>query len=139
LKGNPGRRAVKTAPTLPVSPACPEAPSYLDPLGRERWNEIAPALHAAGLLTECDLATLAVHCEAFARWRVALDLLKAAPLTVVGSMGNAVPNPLVGIARSAAADMVATAKEFGLSPASRSKVSPTEPPTPGKFDGLIPA
>jgi phage terminase small subunit len=53
--------------------------------------------------------------------------------------GNPRLNPMVSIARKAAADMVRYAGEFGLSPAARARISAGvghEPP-PGKFNGLL--
>jgi phage terminase small subunit len=55
------------------------------------------------------------------------------------SSGDAAQNPLIGIARRAAADMVRYAGEFGMSPAARARISAGigyEPPE-GKFDGLL--
>jgi phage terminase small subunit len=53
--------------------------------------------------------------------------------------GDAIQNPLLGIARRAANDMVRYAGEFGMSPAARARIRAGvwhEPP-PSKFDGLL--
>jgi len=51
------------------------------------------------------------------------------------SNGNAIQNPLVGIANKAMADMVHFAIEFGMTPAARSRVVATPPDekTPGTY------
>jgi phage terminase small subunit len=47
-------------------------------------------------------------------------------------------NPLVKIARGAAADMLRFAAEFGLTPVARSRLSVAGRLSgPGKFDGLL--
>jgi P27 family predicted phage terminase small subunit len=137
IRGNPSKRPVKAAPSLPAAPTVPEPPSYLTGHAIERWREVAPQLHAAGLLAEVDSAILAAHCTSYAMWRTAQEALKTEPLTVAGSMGQPTANPLISIARSAASDMISSGERFGLTPASRSKVSPAEAPRDSKFDGLL--
>jgi phage terminase small subunit len=53
--------------------------------------------------------------------------------------GNPRQNPLVSIARKAAADMVRFAGEFGLTPVARARIAagPFGQPPPGKFHGLL--
>ena len=62
-------------------------------------------------------------------------------LLVKRADGNDGPNPLVGIARRAADDMVSLAGHFGMSPAARARISAGvgyEPPPGGsEFDGLL--
>ena len=73
---------------------------------------------------------LAAYCMAFSRWvRAELDLEKMAELdpTTHGVMikttnGNAIQNPLVGVASTARRDMQRLAAEFGLTPSSRTQI-----------------
>jgi P27 family predicted phage terminase small subunit len=44
-------------------------------------------------------------------------------LVIKTAMGNEIQNPLIGIINKAAADIVKISGEFGLTPASRSRVS----------------
>ena len=64
------------------------------------------APYAAGLMTELDRAALAAYCAAYGRWAqaeqainrmAAKDELNAA-LMIKTTSGNAIQNPLVGIA-----------------------------------------
>ena len=91
------------------------------------------ALYAAGLMTELDRAALAAYCAAYGRWAqaerainrmAAKDELNAA-LMIKTVSGNAIQNPLVGIANKAKADMVRYAAEFGMTPSARSRVTAT--------------
>ena len=59
-------------------------------------------------------------------------------LLLKGSAGSAMANPLIKIARCAAADMVHFAGEFGMTPRARSYLSAAGRTSgPGKFDGLL--
>ena len=113
----------------------------------DEWWRVAGELHRLGLLTVLDVMPLAAYCESYKNWRRAVETMHAmaAPdtsgLLVKRADGNPAPNPLIGIARKAAADMVRYAAEFGMSPAARARISAGvgyEPPPGGnKFDGLI--
>jgi len=47
--------------------------------------------------------------------------------------GNAIQNPLVGMANRAMADMVRYATEFGMTPSSRSRIAGNTDPNQGDF------
>ena len=102
------------------------------------------------VLTVLDLMPFAAYCEAYALWRRAEEAIAMRAeldpvfhgLLVKGPDGFAEENPLVGIARGAARDMVRFAGEFGLSPAARNRISVGAPgfgppPGPSKFAGLL--
>ena len=75
---------------------------------------MVPELRALGLLTVLDLQPLAAYCEAYARWvaaeqafaRMAEKDQVTEVMMIKGSAGSPMQNPLVKIARCAAADMV---------------------------------
>ena len=83
-----------------------------------------------GILTGVDRAALAAYCQAWGRWRqaeralaamAALDPVTGA-LMIKTKEGNAIQNPLVGVANKAMADMVRYAAEFGMTPSARTRV-----------------
>ena len=110
--------------------------------------DTGPELHRLGLLTVLDLMTFGAYCEAYHRWRVASEVLArmaekdpaTSGLLVKRADGNDGQNPLVGIARRAADDMVSLAGVLGCR-RPRVQVSAGvgyEPPPGGsKFDGLL--
>jgi P27 family predicted phage terminase small subunit len=108
----------------------PAAPAFLSEEALARWNDIAPKLHRAGILTIVDDAVLAAHCQAWGRWKQAESALaRAAEIDPLGKglmiktqSGNLIQNPIVGTANKAMADMVRTAVELGMSPSARSRV-----------------
>jgi P27 family predicted phage terminase small subunit len=93
-----------------------------------------------------DITPLAAYCDAYGRWITAERLLAVMAdkdaitkgLLLKGSAGSAMANPLVKIARYAAADMVRYAGEFGMTPRARSYLDVAGRTSgPGKFDGLL--
>src|SRR4029079_10913387 len=146
LKGNPGKRAIRAAPGLAVPATPPDPPEFLDEHAKNEWWRVAPELHALGLLTVLDLQPLAAYCQAYAHWvtaeralaRMAAEDPHFSGLMITGSTGSHMANPLVKIARGAAADMLRFAAEFGLTPVARSRLSVAGRLSgPGKFDGLL--
>jgi P27 family predicted phage terminase small subunit len=81
------------------------------------------------LLSVVDQAALAAYCTAFSRWRNAEELLKEQAvrdrtrgLLVKGGCGR-IENPLVGIARTSAKEMLRFASEFGFTPVARARIA----------------
>lgn len=104
-------------------------------MAQEEWGRIAPELWRIGLLTEADLVPFSAYCHAFARWRGAEDALavmaKSDPVTgaliVRTSQGTTIQNPLIGTANKALGMMMRIAVEFGMTPASRTRIAAGEP------------
>jgi phage terminase small subunit len=90
---------------------------------------------------------MAAYCYSFSQWRMAADALARMqtndPATggqlIRTKYGDAAMNPLVGIARKHAADVIRYAGEFGLTPVARARLAAAgdAPARPGKFDGLL--
>jgi P27 family predicted phage terminase small subunit len=149
LRGNPGHQKLRPEPEPLIPKTCPEAPAFITGYAADEWWITAPELHRLGLLTRIDVPALATYCHAYGQWRLAAETLAkmAASDPVAGGMliktkyGDAVQNPLVGIARKHAADMVRYAGEFGLTALARSRlaqgINAPPPPHGGKFDGLL--
>jgi P27 family predicted phage terminase small subunit len=131
LRGNPGQRPInKREPKPSIAPEPPEPPDFLSPAAKDEWWRIVPELHALGLLTVLDLKVLAAYCSTAAHWeaaeRMLRDMAERDPVTgallIKTAAGNAMYNPVIGIARKAAQDMVRIAAEFGFSPAARTRI-----------------
>jgi len=84
-------------------------------------------------MTELDRAALAAYCAAYGRWAQAERAVNQmaskdgvnAALLIKTKDGNAIQNPLVGIANKARADVVRFAAEFGMTPSARTRVTAT--------------
>lgn len=129
LDGNPGRRRLNDHEPQPDGGA-PQKPLFVtaDIYASELWDQLAPQLHNMGVLTVVDGIAFAAFCFAYARWRRAEEdlgrLSDQDPAThgvlIQTRNGNAVQNPLVGVANVSRRDMLRAASELGLTPASRS-------------------
>lgn len=146
LRGNPGKRPIKPEPEPAVPDKPPEPPAFLSEDAVNEWWRVAPELHALGLFTVIDVMPLAAYCQAYAHWIAAeraLALMAAGDprfngLMITGSTGSHLANPLVKIARNAAADMLRFAAEFGMTPRARSYLDAAGRLSgPSKFDGLL--
>jgi P27 family predicted phage terminase small subunit len=146
LKGNPGKRPARSPPEPARAEECPPSPRYLNDYAKEEWQLIAPELYQLNLLTVLDVSPLAAYCCAAAQLRQAEEgteqMAKQDPhghaLTVTGSAGNQVTNPLLRVASQAMNDMQRIGSQFGLTPSGRLRLSGIKPPaSPSKFDGLL--
>jgi P27 family predicted phage terminase small subunit len=124
LTGNPGKRPARKPPEPARAEECPAPPRHLNAYAKEEWQHIAPELHRLGLLTVLNVGPLAACCSAATRLRQAEEAVeqitkrdkRGHALTVKGSAGNQVTNPLLRIASQAMADMQRIGSQFGLTP-----------------------
>jgi P27 family predicted phage terminase small subunit len=102
---------------------------------QNEWWRVATELHRRGLLTVVDLHPLAAYCQAYGRWFLAERALAAMAKKDLGGTGamtvesrshagvmRVIENPLLRVAERASQDMVKYAAQFGLTPASRSRI-----------------
>jgi P27 family predicted phage terminase small subunit len=146
LRGNPGHRPLNRNEPLPaLPPEPPEAPVELTGYARLEWDRVIPELYRLRIVTNGDIRALAAYCEAYRRWRTAVETLaemEARDPTMRGQIvktqsGGAAPNPILQIADKAARDLVRFASEFGLSALARSRISAGPTPQSDKFRGLL--
>lgn len=122
-EGRVGHVAInKREPQPPAPAAAPPAPAALAPLAAAEWDRLTPILLQVRVLTDLDYAALASYCAAFARWWEAEVGLKGQPLVITDTMGRQRPNPLIRVARDAMGDMMMVAREYGFTPASRTRI-----------------
>jgi P27 family predicted phage terminase small subunit len=119
-------RAIPNEPQPEV--VAPSCPPHLSGLAKKEWKRLVPELLALGLLTKIDRAALAAYCQCWARWVEAEEKLKVEGLTIKTPSGFEQPSAWLTIANKALALLRAYAAEFGLSPATRARVSAAEPP-----------
>jgi P27 family predicted phage terminase small subunit len=135
LTNNPGHRPLNENEPLPEE-GVPDMPSGLSPAAQEEWHRIVPILKKMRVLTVAYGAALAGYCQAYARWFEA-----EADITANGSIidepiirrrrgeddeiagKKRKKNPAVAIANESLKLMRSFLSDFGLSPASLSKVT----------------
>ena len=126
LEGNPGKRPINVNEPRPDrGKGTPRCPNSLEGPARAEWRRLAPILHKIGLLTLADLGQFMVYCAAWGRFVEASRMLAAHGLVdpAVRSDGNDRPSVWLTIQEKAAQTMHRVGAEFGLTPASRSRVS----------------
>lgn len=138
LRGNPGKRKVNKMEPQPAAAGL-GCPAWLQGDARAEWERMAPELGRLGLLTVVDVPALAGYCQAYQRWREAEAAVQTHLAAGLAGLGTAIQSGLEGMARDRLRLMTTMAKEFGFTPASRSRVSAApskeEDPFEG-FDGL---
>lgn len=126
LAGNPGKRKLNEDEPKPP-PASMDPPIHLEGDALEKWYELAAELHPVGLLTSIDVDSLMFYCTLFARWKKAEKIVKEKGEVIKTVNGNIIQNPYLAISNRALKEMNRLAVEFGLTPASRSRIR-TDPP-----------
>jgi P27 family predicted phage terminase small subunit len=107
----------------------PDAPGWLSDRAAGFWAPLVVALSVRRVLTPADGLALGMVAEALADWRAARDAIEAAggetyeAATEAGAVMLR-PHPAVAQRNDAWRRVMAGLAEFGLSPASRERVSP---------------
>lgn len=120
--GNPGKRALNAAEPEPP-PDLPDCPEHLSAVAVAEWERLAGTLHRMGVLTVVDRAALAAYCQAYARWVEAEEQLRRTPPLVKTPSGYVQQSPWIGIANKQLELMGRYATEFGMTPASRGRLT----------------
>jgi P27 family predicted phage terminase small subunit len=121
LQGNPGKRALNLTEPQPKKTQ-PKCPRWLNRFAREEWVRVVPELQRLGILTVADEKALACYCQAYGRLRLAEAIIASKGMTFTTPNGFVQKRPEVTIAREAMQLMKAFAAEFGLTPASRTRL-----------------
>lgn len=127
LHGNPGHRPTTKKMQFEHPDEVPKPPAFLDNVAKKEWKRLAPKVYAVGILTDADVAAFAAYCESYSQWVAAVKAIQArkadkkspAPLTFETDKGYQQQVPEIGIANNAKKQMLAFAREFGLTPSSR--------------------
>lgn len=145
LHGNPSKKDLPENEPKPA-PAYPKCPSILSGPGRREYHRVAGELFTLGLLTSIDLSALTAYCIAYGQMIEAERELKAIrrayldakkknayeTLLILGmpngmtrktANGNAIMEPLLSVRKQAMEQMHKFLTEFGMSPASRTRLS----------------
>jgi len=125
LHGNPGRRPFnKNQPEPPVK--IPKPPIKLGKLARRHWKYIVPLLEELGVLAAIDSSALAAYCQTFEQWEELEELKKADDRLPVDDENKLSLKDSLSIGRlliQVRNQMRMMLAEFGMTPASRGRVS----------------
>lgn len=97
----------------------PEPPAGLSPGAMAHWHVLGRQLSDAGLITALDGLALRLLCESAAEYIEAHEAMREQGFTSDTEKGNTIQNPMVGVRNKLWAQVRVMAKEFGMTPASR--------------------
>ena len=121
LEGNPGKRPLNEREPVPPQGTI-RCPSWLEAEAKKEWKRLAPALEAMGILTTVDISAFAGYCQAFARWKEAEEFISQHGSIFQTPSGYVQQVPQVSIAQQNLKIMQSFCSEFGLTPATRSRI-----------------
>ena len=116
--------AAETTDGGPLDGASPENPDWLDAAASEEWDRLVPILVGRRVLSRADGAALAILCTELSSWQTAVAGLKESGPATETASGSFKPSPELLAADRHGAALLKWLREFGLTPASRSGVSP---------------
>jgi P27 family predicted phage terminase small subunit len=120
-EGNPGKRKLPEPLELDSGPL--SKPADLPAEASALWDDLVPLLEHAGVAERVDRAAFSALCVQWARAERARAVLAAEGLFALGSTGQLVEHPGLGIERNACALFLRFAEQYGLTPAARARIS----------------
>lgn len=124
LDGNPGKRPLNNREPKPQV-RLPRPPAEISVAARREYFRLGRMLARLGVMTEADGMGLAALVQSWARWLEAQRVLN--PIQFVTKEGenivvNPLLKPLLRASHDAQEEYVRLLSEFGLTPASRSRI-----------------
>lgn len=103
--------------------AQPPAILAWDELACQVWRETAAFLNASRVMTLADVNQLVMYCQTFADWRRDEAIVALEGRTVLTDRGGMQKHPLLAVIAQNKALLNTLGQQFGMTPASRSKVT----------------
>lgn len=112
------------SPLFPVDE--PSCPSWLSREAKAEWRRVIKWLVSSRVVAEVNRAALTAYCICWGRMHKAeAQIKKKGEVYVSAKTGVEYQSPWVAIANNARSELVKLAAEFGMTPASAGRVSPT--------------
>lgn len=109
---------------FPVPDKLPNPPTILGRYGKQAWKYYGSLLLDAGLFTDGDKLALELLCKAYDRWiESEMEVAKSGTVLISTTTGGLYHNPHLNIANKSFEQIRSLLKEFGLSPAERTRVA----------------
>lgn len=131
LEGEKNKNRINRREPKP-HPGRPTCPDHLSTAAKSEWKRIVPQLEDMGLLSKIDRTELAFYCQAYARWKKAEAVLNEKGELYKTQSGNVIISPMLWVANRAMEQCHKFLIEFGMTPASRGRISVSRP---GEDDG----
>jgi len=135
IEGNPGKQKLHREPQPDLgSTPCP---SHLPPLGKKMWKHLVQHLDALNLLAKLDSTILEGICVAYARAVEADTILSRDGLTFQSGDNYRQQRPEVAISHNCWRRVKEFATEYGMTPASRGKLSSGSPNEEDDLEAML--
>lgn len=134
-------RREKAEARLTVAAGPLKCPAWLDPAARKVWRPLLAELEQLEIVTNLDVAALAVLADAISRHREAAALVAAQGTVITPEGGRPMQNPAVLIVAKYAGIIRQYGAAFGLDPAARAKLAAGQPepePEPNAAELMFP-
>lgn len=110
-----------------------DPPAHLDEIAAAEYVSKAELLDRLGVFKEGDSMALAAYADAYSRWVRAVRIVNRDGL-LIESKGQQVRNPVLTGLNNAVEQMYRFLTEFGLTPASRSKIKVDDKPKKNEWE-----
>lgn len=122
LAGNPGKRALPAHEPKPRVKV-PPCPKWLTGEARAEYRRVGRQLVQLRVMTEIDRTALAAYAHQYQKWLEAEAVVERQGAVLIGEKGGSYINPWQSIANMALKNMRSLLAEFGMTPASRTRVT----------------
>lgn len=142
-RGNPGKRPLNLFEPKPGELRNPDPPAWMDRIAKDTWRKTLPELVNMGLMSEADINTLALYCQAWSRYRSATATIerlesKGKPEDVSLKDFVAMLSGVNVRLEKAEASVRLLSHDLGLNPAARSRLSVGKADKPvDEMEGLL--
>ena len=121
MEGKPGHRPVNSREPKPRA-TVPRCPDHLDDRAKKEWKRLVPVLRRMRVLTEADGMALANLSQTWATLVKAQEKLTEMGILYKSPSGYIMQSPLLPIVNQCVDQITKLSREFGLTPASRSRI-----------------
>lgn len=132
VAGNPGGRELPAGEPIPPAGE-PDPPEFLDERARDVWKQVVPRLARIGLARSIDGIPLGRYCVMIVSWTDAVNFVRKNGTTYAvrapdegkkpGRILAVREFPQVGEARKLNQALITIEREFGLTPAARTRIN----------------
>ena len=136
LEGNPSKRPLNRQEPQPRARA-PKCPDHLDDGAKKEWKRLLPILRRMRLVTEADGIALGNLCQSYSTMAQAQAKLNRTGL-LYGKEGQPIrASPLLRIIHECSDRINILCREFGLTPAARSRLQMNSAPNSPDGDDIL--
>lgn len=145
MAGYPGLQGRKAKPSTIMEKqkqrqsdkSIPHPPDYLSDEAKKCWHRLTKVLKDAGLIERADADALSMYCKSYDRWLEAEENIKKFGMVTESKNGFPIVSPFVSVADKSMATMIRLLTEFGMTPASRSRIPASDGDKRRENPGII--